>query len=138
MYRHIPISEAFYNITVGIGALGAGLASLITVISYFSSKKREREEKKIKEKKSNLINSYKKQYPYKRITNGEIKLVSTPIQPQTGRVYLLDSETKTRHWIGSRETFEDLTFSWGDVETIDLDSFNKYTEGERILTNSSN
>lgn len=93
----------------------AGGAGLVAILEHFSSKEKERFERKQEKMRLAVIEDYKKQYPSQDA--GKIfDLVFSPILSQADRVYILDKKTNMRYWVGSRQTFDDLGFSWDAIK----------------------
>ena len=85
-------------------------------------------------KNESYKNRLKKQYPREKL-NKTYKLVDTDKAP--GKIYLINLKNNEIYWIASSSTFNDLNFSWDDVERISIEEFKSYKERNRILIKGS-
>ena len=114
-------SEIFYNFAIGLGAIGGGVfVGAKGMVEFWKSRNIQVS-----------ISKIKKRYPRSEL-NKSFRLVDTEEAP--GRVYLLDTKTRKRHWIQSGATLLDLDFYWSDFKRIATDEFNKFDEETPILT----
>jgi hypothetical protein len=114
----LDTSQIFFNFAVGT-------ASGVFVIFNTGSKLWS------SHKQKSIEVDVKKKYPRDKM-NTLFQLIDTEKAP--GKIYLIDLESKRRHWISSSSTMNDLGFHWSDVIRISDTDFNKYEEGTAILT----
>jgi len=111
-------SQIFFNLAVGISS--GVFVGLKTVSKFINDNKQKRVE----------IDA-RKDFPREKL-NTRFLLVDTAEAP--GKIYLIDKDKKTRHWIASASTMQDLNYHWSDVNRISKAEFDKYKEGAAILT----
>ncbi len=114
----LNVSQIYFNFMVGTAS---GAFVIAKGVSNYLSSRRQR----------GLETDIKTKYPREKL-NIDFKIVDTEDAP--GKIYLIDFGSKKRHWISSASTFRDLDYHWSDVERIKKDEFNKYSEGQAILT----
>lgn len=112
-------TSVFQNVLVGLGAIAAIIFGWIQVWPILQAYK-----------KGNA-DYWMKKYP-KQNFGKTFKLIAS--SKGTGKIYLLDLETNTKHHIASQPTRYDINMDDLEVETVDKVEFDKIPEGERILT----
>lgn len=114
----LETSQIFFNWAVGIASGAFVIAKAIANGFRFI-------------KNRSIETDFKKKYPRDDLGK-TFRLVDTEEAP--GKIYLLDTKSKKRHWISSASTMRDLNYHWTDVERIPKSDFDKYKEGAGILT----
>jgi len=125
----MEFSQIFYNYAVGIGVLLAGLGGLRIFNDWLRNARENAREEKRKKK---LTAEFKAKYPKEE--NGKaFRLIKSTTSAKPRHVYLLDNDTKIKHWIASSVTFKALKYEPYMVDDLKPDEFNSFEEGDKIL-----
>ena len=121
----MEISQIFYNYAVGIGVLLAGFGGLRIFNDWLRTAREERRKKK-------LTAEFKAKYPKEE--NGKaFRLIKSSTSAKPRHVYLLNNDTKIKHWIASSLTFKALEYETYMVDDLKPDEINSFEEGDKIL-----
>ena len=121
----MEFSQIFYNYAVGIGVLLAGLGGLRILNDWLRNAREEKRKKK-------LTAEFKAKYPKEE--NGKaFRLIKSSTSAKPRHVYLLDNDTKIKHWIASSLTFKALEYETYMIDDLKPDKINSFKEGDKIL-----
>jgi hypothetical protein len=114
------LSRIFENTAIGFGAIIAGIGGFKFILDSLAN---IASEKKAQE--------FKRLYPANK-AGIDFEVVDSPIQP--GKKYVIDKIRKVRRHIGSSQTYTDIGLRVVALKPYTENEFNKYPEGDIILT----
>lgn len=120
----VQVSQIFYNIAVGLGALLAGMGGLKILYSWAQSGKEDQRRKKLREE-------LKTKYP-PRLHLKTYRLIESTVNPDW--VYLYDFKSGKKHHIASMLTLLRLGYMRNWAKKTTPHKFNLIDEGDEFLT----
>lgn len=125
-----PFSEIFNNITVGIGALLAGLGGFIAFSDWSK-------DKIIKNKFEKVKNTYSREKLKNDDANDGFRLLRFP---ENGDIFIYDLVRKEKFWIDKMSTYYALRFvdkdglmDWKNITTEEIEKYKNYKRGDDIV-----
>lgn len=115
------IADAFQAVCFGIGAIISAFTVLPVVLKMV--------------KRSQLVKKFRSMYPVEKLNIAYV-LAYDPTRPK-GHVYLMNIQANTKHHIENPDTMKDLFFDWGQVQTITVEEWDKYTLSNNIDTKTA-